>query len=51
MLNLNLAHEADDALIVRVAWLYYVGGLTQEETAARLRASSNTRHPAFVRGP
>jgi DNA-binding transcriptional regulator LsrR (DeoR family) len=36
MLNLNLAHEADDALIVRVAWLYYVGGLTQEETAARL---------------
>ena len=36
MLNLILAHEADDALIVRVAWLYYVGGLTQEETAARL---------------
>lgn len=36
MLNLNLAHETDDALIVRVAWLYYVAGLNQEETAARL---------------
>jgi DNA-binding transcriptional regulator LsrR (DeoR family) len=35
-LNLNLAHETDDALIVRVAWLYYVGGLNQEETATRL---------------
>jgi len=35
-LMLNLAHEADDALIVRVAWLYHVGGLTQEETASRL---------------
>jgi DNA-binding transcriptional regulator LsrR (DeoR family) len=36
MLNLDLSHETDDALIVRVAWLYYVGGLTQEDTAARL---------------
>jgi len=36
MLNVNLAHEADDALIVRVAWLYYVAGLTQEQTATRL---------------
>jgi DNA-binding transcriptional regulator LsrR (DeoR family) len=36
MLNLNLAHETDDALIVRVAWLYYVAGLNQEETASRL---------------
>ncbi len=36
MLSLNLAHEPDDALMVRAAWLYYVVGLTQEETAARL---------------
>src|SRR5262245_37429576 len=36
MLNLNLAHETDDALLVRGAWLYYVGCLTQEETATRL---------------
>ena len=36
MLNINLAHEADDTLIARVAWLYYIGGLTQEETATRL---------------
>jgi len=35
-LNLNLSHEADDALIVRTAWLYYMGGFNQEETAARL---------------
>jgi DNA-binding transcriptional regulator LsrR (DeoR family) len=35
-LNLNLAHESDDALIVRTAWLYYMGGFNQEETAARL---------------
>ena len=33
---LDLAHEPDDALIVRAAWLYYVAGLTQEETASRL---------------
>lgn len=36
MLELNLAHETDDALIVRVAWMYYVGGLNQEQTASRL---------------
>jgi DNA-binding transcriptional regulator LsrR (DeoR family) len=35
-LSVNLAHESDDALIVRTAWLYYMGGLNQEETAARL---------------
>jgi DNA-binding transcriptional regulator LsrR (DeoR family) len=36
MLSLSLAHEPDDALRVRAAWLYYVAGLNQEETAARL---------------
>lgn len=36
MLNLNLAQEPDDALIVRVAWLYYIGGLNQAQTAIRL---------------
>ena len=36
MLTLSLAHEADAALIVRAAWLYHIGGLTQEEVAARL---------------
>ncbi len=36
MLKLNLAHESDDALIVRAAWLYYVAGYNQEETASRL---------------
>jgi DNA-binding transcriptional regulator LsrR (DeoR family) len=36
MLDLNLAHESDDSLIVRVAWMYYIGGLNQEQTAARL---------------
>jgi DNA-binding transcriptional regulator LsrR (DeoR family) len=36
MLELNLAHESDDALIVRAAWMYYVGGLNQEQTASRL---------------
>jgi DNA-binding transcriptional regulator LsrR (DeoR family) len=35
-LTVNLAHESDDALIVRTAWLYYMGGFNQEETAARL---------------
>ena len=34
--SLDLAHEPDDALIVRAAWLYWVAGLTQEETASRL---------------
>ncbi len=36
MLTLNLAHEPDSAIMVRAAWLYHVGGLTQEEVAARL---------------
>ena len=36
MLNLNLGHEPDEALIVRTAWLYYVDGLTQEATGKRL---------------
>ena len=35
-MSLSLAHEPDDALIVRAAWLYYVGGLTQDEAARRL---------------
>ncbi len=36
MLTLGLAHEPDAELIVRAAWLYHVGGLTQGEVAARL---------------
>lgn len=36
MLRINLAHEPDDALIVRAAWLYHVAGFNQEETASRL---------------
>jgi len=36
MLTLNLGHEPDTALMVRAAWLYHVGGLTQEEVAGRL---------------
>ncbi len=36
MLTLTLAHEADDAIMVRAAWLYHVGGLTQEEVSRRL---------------
>ena len=36
MLTLNLAHEPDIAIMVRAAWLYHVGGLTQEEVAVRL---------------
>lgn len=36
MMRLSLAQEPDDSLIVRAAWLYYVVGLTQEETATRL---------------
>jgi DNA-binding transcriptional regulator LsrR (DeoR family) len=35
-LTLLLNHESDDALLVRTAWFYYVAGLNQEETAARL---------------
>ena len=36
MVGLSLAHEPDDALILRAAWMYYIGGLTQHETARRL---------------
>ncbi len=36
MLTLSLAHEPDAELIVRAAWLYHIGGLTQEEVAVRL---------------
>lgn len=36
MAKLNLSQESDDVLIVRAAWLYYMGGLTQEEVARRL---------------
>ncbi len=36
MLTLSLAHEPDTAIMVRAAWLYHVGGLTQGEVAARL---------------
>ena len=36
MLTLSLAHEPDTAIMVRAAWLYHVGGLTQEEVAGRL---------------
>ena len=36
MLTLHSAHEPDAAIIVRAAWLYHVGGLTQEEVAGRL---------------
>ncbi len=35
-MTLSLAHEADAALMVRAAWLYHVGGLTQEDVARRL---------------
>lgn len=35
-LNVSFAHEPDDVLLVRAAWLYYMGGLTQGETAVRL---------------
>ena len=35
-MNLNLGHLSDDELIGRVAWLYYVFGLNQGETATRL---------------
>ena len=36
MVTLNLAHEPDAAIMTRAAWLYHVGGLTQEEVARRL---------------
>ena len=36
MVTLNFAHEPDAALLVRAAWLYHVGGHTQEEVAQRL---------------
>ena len=36
MVRLSLAHESDAALLARAAWLYHVGGLTQEEVARRL---------------
>ncbi len=35
-MNLNLGHLSDDELIGRVAWLHYVFGLNQGETAMRL---------------
>ena len=35
-MTLNLAHEADTDIMVRAAWLYHVGGMTQEEVARRL---------------
>lgn len=34
--SLMLNHVSDDELMVRVAWLYYVAGHTQEEVAGRL---------------
>ena len=36
MMTLSLAHEPDAAITARAAWLYHVGGLTQEEVARRL---------------
>ncbi len=36
MVSLSLAHEPDAVLMTRAAWLYHVGGLTQEEVARRL---------------
>ena len=35
-MHANLAHLPDDELIGRVAWLYYISGLNQAETATRL---------------
>src|SRR5690606_22590472 len=32
----DLMSDIDEGLVVRVAWLYYVGGFNQEATAARL---------------
>lgn len=34
--KLYVSQEPDDVLILRVAWLYYMRGLTQEEVASRL---------------
>ncbi len=36
MVTLSLAQEPDSAIMVRAAWLYHVGGLTQEDVASRL---------------
>jgi DNA-binding transcriptional regulator LsrR (DeoR family) len=36
MVTLSLAHESDATIMTRAAWLYHVGGLTQEEVARRL---------------
>lgn len=36
MLTLNLAQDPDVTVMIRAAWLYHVGGLTQEEVARRL---------------
>lgn len=36
MMTLNLGHEPDADIMVRAAWLYHVGGMTQEEVARRL---------------
>jgi DNA-binding transcriptional regulator LsrR (DeoR family) len=36
MVTLALGQEPDAAIEVRAAWLYYMGGLTQEEVARRL---------------
>lgn len=36
MAGTNMALESDDTLLVRVAWLYYVAAMTQEEVAGRL---------------
>ena len=35
-MTLSLAHESDADIMVRAAWLYHVGGMTQEEVARRL---------------
>ncbi len=55
-MSLALAHEPDTALMIRAAWLYYVGELTQEEVAGRLgvhrtrvvRLLSEARERGFV---
>ena len=36
MLTPSFAHEPDALLLPRAAWLYYIGGLTQGEVAARM---------------
>lgn len=36
MAKLYVSQESDDVLMLRVAWLYYMRGLTQEEVASRL---------------